>query len=78
MNDQWNKPKKPWDWTYSLSKCRAVRQSQTALMVSREDKAFWVPKKVIHESSQVKTPGDSGVLVVALWFVVSRKGLNLK
>jgi hypothetical protein len=69
--------KKPWSFCYSLTKCRVARQSQAALLVSRDGKNFWVPKSVIHESSQLKTPGDSGVLIVMLWFAFSEKGLNL-
>jgi len=70
--------RRPWDFCYSLDKCRGMRLTESALLVSRGEKSFWVPLRVIHKDSRVLVPGNSGTLIVALWFAISPTGMNLK
>lgn len=45
-----------------------VRESPAALCVTIDGVDMWLPKKAVHEDSDVQADGDSGDLLVKDWF----------
>lgn len=60
---------------YSL-KCTCTAETAAAIHVKDEGgKAFWVPKSVIHDDSEVYKTNTDGSLVVADWWA-EKEGLE--
>lgn len=54
-----------------LGEVKVVAETEKALRVEpKEDEAFWVPKSVIHDDSEVYDNGEhnEGTLVVKRWW----------
>ena len=59
----------------SLGKARCVGSSTKAICVVLEGSPLqrWVPQSVVHDDSEVYKRGDSGNLVVMLWWAEKEK-----
>ena len=60
-------------YTEAFEGVEAVRETEKALLVRLADgEEKWLPKSAIHDDSEVwelEGPGNSGTLVVHVWFI---------
>ena len=56
------------EFTYTLANCTCKKATKMAILCVHKGKEFWVPQSTVHDDSEVYKEGDSGKLVVQLWF----------
>lgn len=53
---------------FDYGEVEGIKETLKALLVDDGTQEFWVPKSQIHESSEVNTDTDAGMLIVSAWF----------
>ncbi len=51
----------------TIDDCRAIRETDMAILVDIDGEEHWVPKSQILDESEVWQDGDEGTLVVSGW-----------
>ena len=49
-------------------------ETDLALLCIIDDKQRWIPKRVVHQDSEVQSEGDIGTLAIMRWFA-EKQGL---
>ncbi len=60
--------------TQYIDGCRAIKETEMAILVEYENEEFWIPKSQISEDSEVTEKDDEGVLAIPEW-LADEKGL---
>lgn len=62
------------DETFKIEKAKCIQERPKAILVEAPiwPQAMWIPQSQVHDNSEVWKEGDTGRLVVSLWFAEQR------
>jgi hypothetical protein len=66
------------DETFKVEKAKCIQETPKAILVEMPGKRqpMWIPQSQVHEDSEVWKEGDTGRLVVSMWFAEQRGWLE--